>query len=40
MEKQSPVQQKDAIQVAKGTKLIITDCQKVVGKITHAHRII
>lgn len=26
----------DAIQVAKGTKLIITDCQKVVGKITHA----
>ena len=26
----------DAIEVAKGTTLIITDCQKVVGKITHA----
>lgn len=26
----------DAIQVAEGKKLIITDCQKVVGKITHA----
>ena len=26
----------DAIQVAKGTTLIITDCQKVAGKITHA----
>ena len=26
----------DAIEVAKGTTLIITNCQKVVGKITHA----
>lgn len=26
----------DAIEVAKGMTLIITDCQKVVGKITHA----